>query len=318
MSDIDILEEALDLETASRQMDLAEMGYNEATEQEANRQREMHELKPASWWATTFNTDGELRRREEGVKIQMALTSAKQSKDVFSLWRSALEPSSDKFKKGPYLKIISQLKKFYPDVGKKSGTAIRQQAVSGELDERNALITAYTKQQAFTNFKQAQQGACAGAQALRDVAKQESMLEKPSLFHQMFNTKQFQSYSKQSNDLKETKSKLEQKYQEHCKKKTAHQSEAFEYVVHWKSKQEQLKKKYPELAQTLEKPKSSEPSLLNVVSPLGALTQATSPSSKKTTPRTPQERWGIKTSAPSQTSEMDSFQQPPQPKRLYD
>ena len=124
-NDIELLEESLDLETASRQMELAQMGYNDAVETEANKTREMHELKPASWWAQTFNTDGELRRREEGTKISMALNTAKRQKETYSTWKVALNPSAEKFEKGPYKKIIRELKKSYQGISGKSPSAVR-------------------------------------------------------------------------------------------------------------------------------------------------------------------------------------------------
>ena len=170
-NDIELLEESLDLETASRQMELAQMGYNDAVETEANKTREMHELKPASWWAQTFNTDGELRRREEGTKISMALNTAKRQKETYSTWKVALNPSAEKFEKGPYKKIIRELKKSYQGISGKSPSAVRAQALTGELDERNALIWAYSAKAQLKEYKSLQMAGGSVADQLLENAQ---------------------------------------------------------------------------------------------------------------------------------------------------
>lgn len=231
-NDIEILEEALDLETASRQMELAQMGYNAAVETEANKTREMHELKPASWWAQTFNTDGELRRREEGTKISMSLNTAKRQKETFSTWQQALSPAAEKFKNGPYLKIIKELKKSYPGVTGKSASAVRAEAVLGDLDERNALIWAYSSKAQLKEYKQLQTaGGSVSAQLLENTQKMQSM-QKPSIFAQVFNTTSNKAFVQQREALMTERTELKEKYQSIKDKREPLRQGAHEYVLY--------------------------------------------------------------------------------------
>lgn len=231
-NDIELLEEALDLETASRQMELAQMGYNAAVETEANKTREMHELKPASWWAQTFNTDGELRRREEGTKISMSLNTAKRQKETFSTWQQALTPAADKFDKGPYKKIIRELKKSYHGVSGQSAQAVRSQALLGDLDERNALIWAYSTKAQLKEYKQLQTSGGDVASQLLDNTKQMQGLKKPSIFAQVFNTKSNQVFVKQRESLMAERSDLKEKYQSIKDKREPLRQGAHEHVLY--------------------------------------------------------------------------------------
>ena len=253
-NDIELLEEALDLETASRQMELAQMGYNSAVETEANKTRELHELKPASWWAQTFNTDGELRRREEGTKISMSLNTAKREKETFSTWQQALTPAADKFQNGPYQKIIKELKKSYQGVNGKSPSAVRSQALLGDLDERNALIWAYSSKAQLKEYKQLQTaGGDVANQLLENTQKMQS-LKKPSVFAQLFNTKSNQAFVKRRDDLKTERAALKEKYDGIKEKREPLRRGAHEYVLYaaplvaaLEMKHSDLKKKNEEL-----------------------------------------------------------------------
>ena len=230
--DIEILEEALDLETASRQMELAQMGYNAAVETEANKTREMHELKPASWWAQTFNTDGELRRREEGTKISMSLNTAKRQKETFATWQQALSPAAEKFKNGAYQKIIKELKKSYHSVKGKSASAVRSEALLGDLDERNALIWAYSSKAQLKEYKQLQTaGGSVSAQLLENTKKMQSM-QKPSIFAQVFNTKSNKAFVKQRESFMTERTALKDKYQQIKDKREPLRQGAHEYVLY--------------------------------------------------------------------------------------
>lgn len=246
-NDIDILEESLDLETASRQMELAQMGYNAAVETEANRTREMHELKPASWWAQTFNTDGELRRREESTKISMFLNTATSQKETFSTWQQALVPASDKFKKGPYQKIIRELKKSYPGIAGKSASAVRSQALLGDLDERNALMWAYSSKAQLKQYKQLQTSGSDVAGQLLDNTRKMQSIAKPSIFAQVFNTKTNQAFVKQREHLMAERSVLKEKYQNIKDKRAPLQQGAYEHVMYAAPLLAMLEKKHPDL-----------------------------------------------------------------------
>jgi len=246
-NDPEILQEALDLEEASTQMELAQMGFNDAVEIESNKTREMHELKPASWFAQTFNTDGEVKRREEAVKISTTLTAAKERKEIFSAWSTALNPAHVKFKKGPYQKIITELKKAYPSVSASSGQRIRLQAITGELDERNALLWAYGGQEKNTQFKQLQQQGANTAQALAVNAEKISKLNTPSLFAKVFNTPVNKSYKKQLNNLLEEKKLLEKSYNDIKEKREPLRADSIEYVKYGKRVISELESKHEDM-----------------------------------------------------------------------
>lgn len=294
-NDIELLEEALDLETASRQMELAQMGYNAAVENEANKTREMHELKPASWWAQTFNTDGELRRREEGTKISMSLNTAKRQKETFGTWQTALAPSSEKFQKGPYQKIIRELKKSYQGISGKSPSAVRSQAIMGDLDERNALIWAYSAKDQLKEYKQLQTaGGSVAEQLLENTQKMQSM-KKPSIFAQVFNTKSNQAFVKQRENLMTERASLQDKYKTIQDKREPLRQGAHEYVLYAAPLVAGLEMKHPDL-----KKKNEElhaPAHLGVMHgtekaagmALGGLAPTMSEKKKKTI----EEIWGI-------------------------
>lgn len=212
--DIDILQEALDMEMASGQFDMAQMGFNDAVEQEANRTRELHELKPASWFTNVFNTDGELKRREEAVKIQMGLTHAQEKKEIFQLWRGALEPANDRYRKGPYQKIITELKKHYKGVVPKTPGQIRTDAVLGDLDQRNALLWAYSTQAQQNEFKKLQGAGSACAIEMANTAGALANLQKPSIFARMFNTPASQAYTQEKNRLSAKQAALKHHYRD--------------------------------------------------------------------------------------------------------
>lgn len=302
-NDIELLEESLDLETASRQMELAQMGYNDAVETEANKTREMHELKPASWWAQTFNTDGELRRREEGTKISMALNTAKRQKETYSTWKVALNPSAEKFEKGPYKKIIRELKKSYQGISGKSPSAVRAQALTGELDERNALIWAYSAKAQLKEYKGLQMAGGSVADQLLENAQKMQSMKKPSIFAQVFNTPSNQAYAKQREALMTQRSALKEQYQGIQDKRAPLRQGAHEYVLYAAPLVAALEMKHPDI-----KKKNEE---LHAPAPLGVMQGVEQLASGITktlgsgltpgTPKkkTPQELWGIAPSANS-------------------
>ena len=311
-NDLDLLEEALDLETAHRQMELAEMGYNDAVETESNKTREMHELKPASWWAQTFNTDGELRRREEGTKISMALNTAKRQKETFSTWQIALSPSAEKFKNGPYAKIIRELKKVYQGVSGASPSAVRAQAIDGALDERNALIWAYSSKSKHAQFTSLQKsGASASSQRLENI-KQLEGLQKPSLFAQIFNTPANKQYVQQKDALLKDQSHLKEKYKNIQKEREPLRSDATQYVMYAAPLIPLLAAKHQDIK----------------YAPLGEQTDVhhnhSSAPKKSASLKTGPELWGIdpRTNAPyndpasGHPYALDSMIQPPKPKTL--
>lgn len=283
-NDIEILEEALDLETASRQMELAQMGYNAAVETEANKTRELHELKPASWWAQTFNTDGELRRREEGVKISMSLNTARRQKETFSTWQQALTPASEKFKSGPYQKIIKELKKSYQGVTGKSASAIRSGAMLGDMDERNALIWAYSSKAQLNEYKQLQTaGGNASEQLLENTQKMQSM-PKPSIFAQVFNTKSNKTFVKQRDALMAERAVLTTKYQSIKDKREPLRQGAHEYILYAAPIINALAMKHTDIKKKNEQPQSPDNNL-----DVGPSMKSASITKKKT----PAELWGI-------------------------
>lgn len=297
-NDIELLEEALDMETASRQMDLAQMGYNSAVETEANKTREMHELKPASWWAQTFNTDGELRRREEGTKITMSLNTAKRQKETYSTWQSALTPSADKFKNGPYKKIIRELKKSYQGVTGKSAGAIRSEAVLGDLDERNALLWAYSTKAQLKEYKALQVSGGDVAGQLLENTKQMQSLKKPSVFAQVFNTKGNQAFVKQRDELMSKRSSLKKEYQDIKDKREPLRQGAHEYVLYAAPMIAALEMKHPDMKKKHEESLHAPSPLgmmagiekvASVLPGVGSTLGKGGPKSKKT----PEELWGI-------------------------
>lgn len=299
-NDIDILEEALDLETASRQMELAEMGYNAAVEIEANKTREMHELKPASWWAKTFNTDGELRRREEGTKITMSLNTAKRQKETFSTWQHALTPAADKFDKGPYRKIIKELKKSYQGVTGQSASAVRSQALLGDLDERNALIWAYSSKAQLKEYKELQTaGGDVAGQLLENTQKMQSM-KKPSLFAQVFNTKTNKAYVKQRESLMAQRSVLKEQYQHIKDKREPLRQGAHEHILYAAPLMAALEMKHPDLKKKNEELHAPAPlGVMHGAEQLGAIGLSKLGVSTSTKKKTGAELWGIAPSANS-------------------
>lgn len=297
-NDIELLEEALDMETASRQMDLAQMGYNAAVETEANKTREMHELKPASWWAQTFNTDGELRRREEGTKISMSLNTAKRQKETYSTWQTALSPSADKFKNGPYQKIIRELKKSYQGVSGKSASAIRSEAVMGDLDERNALLWAYSTKAQLKEYKALQVSGGQVADQLLENTKQMQGLKKPSVFAQVFNTAGNKAFVQQREQLLSKRAELNKEYQAIKDKREPLRQGAHEHVLYAAPMIAALELKHPDL-------KKKHEESLHAPSPLGVMSgiekvasvlPGVGPTLGKEGPKTkktPAEIWGI-------------------------
>ena len=278
--DIDILQEALDMEVASGQYDMAQMGFNDSVEQEANRTRELHELKPASWFASVFNTDGELKRREESVKIQMGLTHAKEKKEVFQLWRGALATSAEKYNKGPYKKVIAELKKHYKGVVPRSPGQIRTDAVLGDLDQRNALLWAYSTRAQQEEFKKLQVSGSACAVEMANNAGAIANLKKPSIFARVFNTPASRAYSQEKTKLENKQVKLKKQYQEIQEQREPLRDAAIAYSFYGKKTIEKYEDKHPDL-----KPENSsankESGFNQTLSP--------APSPKKSGP----ELWGI-------------------------
>ena len=246
--DVDILREALDMATAKSQYYLAQMAYNDAVEVEANKTREMHELKPASWWEKTFNTDGHLRRREEAVRIQMDLTLAKQNIQLFGLWRTSLNDSKERYESGPYEKVIRKMRHMYPSITGSSEMQVRQQAVSGELDERNILLYAYSKRGQLKAFQQSQEQCLAKARDAQELSKQLAQLDSPSFFHRIFNTSANQRYKQTKNALTSAKNKALSGYQTANQQKEQQRPDALEYLSgEGEAVIARLEPKYPEL-----------------------------------------------------------------------
>lgn len=229
--DLDILAEASDLQMASRQMDLAELTYYEAAETASNKQRELHELKPPSWWEKTFNTDGALRHREAQKEMQMSLNFAKDTMTTMATRQVVLNPAATKFKKEGYDVLLAKLQKVYGSAKKKAPADIIQKAQSGQLAQGDAL--AYASSTAFAAKayqKSVKEGSLISEQREK-LSKQISDLPQPGIFATLLKTKSFQAYKKQKEQLETKAHALKEKHHNIGQVKKKNHQAAFEYFM---------------------------------------------------------------------------------------